>query len=157
MKHMYQYFLNCTLSNKLFLSPSSGCHFIWSHCCSINIVSDIIYRAKITWNKITKQYLGSTANTFKQRYRNHKSSFNNINKRHTTELANYIWNLTNKNTYYKPKWEVLNRIKSKFNTKFGCKLCNLENKEIDKSDKDTTLNIKSERQNICIHYQKYFF
>ena len=47
--------------------------------------------------------------------------------------------------------------KSKFNTKLGCRLYNLEKIETDKSDKTITLNKKSERQNICIHYQKYFF
>ena len=128
--------------------------------CPLNnecLVSNIIYKATVTSNKTTKQYIGSTGNTFKQRYRNHKSSFNNINKRHTTELANYIWNLKDNNTDYKIKWEILNRTKLKFNTKFGCKLCNLEKIEIEKSDKNVTLNKKSERQNICIHYQKYFF
>ena len=82
----------------------------------------------------TKQYLGSTGNTIKQRYRNHKSSFNKINKRHATELANYIWNLKdNNNTDYKIKWEVLNRTKSKFNTKFGCKLNNLKKNKINQT------------------------
>ena len=52
---------------------------------------------------------------------------------------------------------MLNRTKSKFNTKFGCRLCNLKKIEIDKSDKNITLNKKSERQNICIDYLKYFF
>ena len=45
----------------------------------------------------------STGNSFKQRYINHKSSFNNTNKRHTTELANYILNLKGNNTDYKIK------------------------------------------------------
>ena len=94
---------------------------------------------------------------FKERYRNHKSSFNNINKRHTTELANYIWNLKDNNTDFKIEWEILNRTKSKFNTKFGCRLCNLEKIQIDKTDKTKSLNKKSERQNICIHYKKFFF
>ena len=51
------------------------------------------YIFNITTDKIAKQYLGSMENTFKQKYRNNKSSFNNINKRHTTELSNYILNL----------------------------------------------------------------
>ena len=42
----------------------------------------------------------------------------------------------------------INQYKIKFNTKFGCKLCNLVKIEIDKSDKNITLNKKSERQNI---------
>ena len=128
--------------------------------CPLNnqcLISNIIYKATITTDKTTKQYLGSTGNTFKQRYRNHKSSFNNINKRHATELSNYIWNLKDNKTDFKIKWEILNRTKSKFNTKYGCKLCNLEKIEIDKSDKNITLNKKSERQNICIHYQKQFY
>ena len=76
----------------------------------------------------------------------------NIKKRHTTELANYIWNLKDNSTDYKIKWEVLNWTKPKFNTKFGCKLCNLEKIKIDKSDKYISLNKKNERQKICIHY-----
>ena len=38
------------------------------------------------YNKI---YLGLTSSTFKNRYSNHKASFN----RHNTELSNYIWKL----------------------------------------------------------------
>ena len=47
--------------------------------------------------------------------------------------------------------------KSKFNTKFGCKLCNLEKIEIDIPDENIALIKNSKRENICIHYQKYFF
>ena len=128
--------------------------------CPLNnqcLISNIIYKAVVISNKTTKHYVGSTGNTFKERYRNHKSSFNNINKRHTTELANYIWNLKDNNTDFKIEWEILNRTKSKFNTKFGCRLCNLEKIQIDKTDKTKSLNKKSERQNICIHYKKFFF
>ena len=53
--------------------------------------------------------------------------------------------------------EILNRTISKFNTKFGSRLSNLEKIEIVKSDMTITLNKKSERQNICIPYQNYFF
>ena len=37
--------------------------------------------------------MGSTGNSIKERYGNHKSSFNNIKKRHITELVNYAWDL----------------------------------------------------------------
>ena len=118
------------------------------------LISNIIYKATISTYKTTKQYLGSTGNSFKQRHRNHKSSFNNINKRHLTELSNYIWNLKDNKKDFKIKWKILNRTRQKFYTKYGCKLCNLEKKEINKSNKNITLNKKSERQNICIHYQR---
>ena len=65
--------------------------------------------------------------------------------------------LKDNNTDNKNKWEILNRRKLKLNTKFGRKLCNLKKIEIDKSDKNITLNKKSEIQDICIHYQKYVF
>ena len=39
-----------------------------------------IYKATVTSQKATKEYLGSMGNSFKQRFRNHKSSFNNTNK-----------------------------------------------------------------------------
>ena len=45
--------------------------------------------------------------------------------RHNTELSNCIWDLKENNTDFKIKLEMLNRTKSKFNIKSGCKLCNL--------------------------------
>ena len=51
------------------------------------------------------------------------------------------------NTDYKVKWKILNRTNSKFNIEFGCKLYKLEKIEINKTDKNITLNKKSERQN----------
>ena len=55
------------------------------------------------------------------------------------------------------KWEILSRTKSKFNSKFGCRICNLEKIQIDKTDKNKSINKKSERQSICIHYHKEIF
>ena len=114
--------------------------------CPLNnqcLISNLMYRAIVTTNNSTKQYVGSTGNTFKERYRNHKSSFNNKLKRHSTELSNYIWDLKEHNTDYNIRWELLNRTKSKFNIKFGCKLCNLEKIQINKTDKTKSLNKKA--------------
>jgi hypothetical protein len=41
--------------------------------------------------------VGLTENEFKTRYTNHKASFNNYEKRNSTELSKYIWNLKNNN------------------------------------------------------------
>ena len=71
----------------------------------------------MTTKTTTKQYLVYTGNIFKQRYRNHKSSLNKINKRHTIKLSNCIKNLKYNKIDFKIKWEILNRTKSKFNTK----------------------------------------
>ena len=40
--------------------------------------------------------------------------------------------------------------KTKFNYRNGCKLCNLENIEIDRVNKAVFLNKRNERQSLCI-------
>ena len=121
------------------------------------IISNIIYRAIVTSNKTAKHYVGSTGTTFKERYRNHKYSFNNINKRHTTKLANYIWDLKDNNTDFKIEWEILNWIRSKFNTQLGCRLCHLEKIQIDKTDKTKSLNKKKRTTKYLHTLLKVFF
>ena len=69
----------------------------------------MIYRATVKTNNITKFYGSSISTTFKNRYSNHKASFNNNFKRHNTELSNYIWELKNANKHYNLKWEILCR------------------------------------------------
>ena len=86
------------------------------------LVSNIIFRKTIKSNKAFKQYFGSTGKRFKQKYTNHKYSFGNVNKRHTTELAIYVSNLKDNNTVYKIDIEILNRTKPKPNTKVYCSL-----------------------------------
>ena len=49
---------------------------------------------------------------------------------------------------------VTKQDKSKFSTKFGCRFCNLEKIEIDKSDKTVTLSKKRDKPNKCFHCQK---
>ena len=58
----------------------------------------IIYKAtvKSTDNSKPKFYIGLTATKFKQRFYNHRSSFNNQNKKDATKLSGYIWQLKKK-------------------------------------------------------------
>ena len=77
------------------------------------LASNIIYKATITTNITIKFYIGSTTTTFKNRYNNHKASFNNKLERHNTELSNYIWELKETNTNYNLKSEILCRTKTK--------------------------------------------
>ena len=67
--------------------------------------------------------MGPMGKSFKQIYRNQKSSFSN--KRNTIKLANYICNLKDNNTDYKIEWEILNRTISKSSIEFGCQFSNL--------------------------------
>jgi hypothetical protein len=48
------------------------------------LTKDLVYQAKVKTkdNNDIKTYIGMTATTFKERYRNHKKSFNDINIAH---------------------------------------------------------------------------
>ena len=74
------------------------------HLDNYCLANNIIYQATIKTNNITKFYAGSTTTTFKNRYSNHKASFNNKLKRHNTELSNYTWELKDANKDCNSKW-----------------------------------------------------
>ena len=67
--------------------------------CPMNgfcLSKSVIYRATVTTdepNPNTETYIGLTKNEFKERYNGHKSTFNNSNKRNSTELSKHIWQL----------------------------------------------------------------
>ena len=116
----------------------------------------LVYRATIKSDREEKQYVGSAGNKFKERYNGHKSSFNNKKYRKSTVLANYIWDLKDNKIKYEIKWEIITRTRKKFNTKYGCALCNLEKIEILKMDETKALNKRSELHTKCPHYRKLF-
>ena len=52
---------------------------------------------------------------------------------------------------------MLNRTKSKFNTPFGCRFCDLEKIQIDKTDETKSLNKKNVKCKIYVYTTKSFF
>ena len=83
--------------------------------------SNLVYQAEIT----TKEgdhgiYIGTTGNTFKERYRGHKTSLKNESKAKTTELSKFYWILRNKGREPEIKWSVIKEIKSGHNPRKGC-------------------------------------
>jgi hypothetical protein len=61
------------------------------HC----LKNSLVYQAEVTTrdNGEIKHYVGMTANSFKERYRNHQKSFTNATYKNETELSKYIWKL----------------------------------------------------------------
>ena len=96
-----------------------------------NIIDNNQYSLQSNYNN-RQFYKGSTSTTFKNRYNNHKASFNNKLKRHNTELSNYIWELKETNTNYNLRWEILCKTKTKPKNNKTCHLCSLEKYEIEK-------------------------
>ena len=122
------------------------------------IFSNVIYKK----NRKNKQHNKNlhritTSTTFKDNCRNHKASFNNKQKRYSTELSNYLWQLKDKDKNYTLNWEILCRTKTKPNNNKTCKLCSLEKYEIEKTEKAISLNKRQERQQPCLHNQKIYF
>ena len=63
-----------------------------------------------------------TATTCKDRYRNHKKSFDDIKYKDNTELSKHIWNLKLNKKQYKINWSILSRSSL---VKTGGNSCNL--------------------------------
>ena len=71
---------NCNCRNKVNCPLQNNC-----------MLKNIVYRANVKTedeNNSSKSYIGVTENSFKTRYNNHKSSFNNIATSNATELSN---------------------------------------------------------------------
>ena len=54
--------------------------------------ANVIYRATVTTETTTETYVGLATN-FKERYRNHQTSFRHSKRRNETELSKYVCNL----------------------------------------------------------------
>ena len=72
--------------------------------------SNVIYQATVTTATTTETYVGLATN-FKERYRNHQSSFRRSNRRNETELSKYIWTLQDSKKAFHIKWKVLKKCK----------------------------------------------
>ena len=84
--------------------------------------SNVIYQATVTTATTTETYVGLATN-FKERYRNHQSSFRRSNRRNETELSKYIWTLQDSNKPFQIKWKVLKKCKAYSNISKKCNLC----------------------------------
>ena len=69
--------------------------------------TNVIYQATVTTETTTETYIGLATN-FKERYRNHQTSFRHLNRRNEAELSKYVWTLQDHKKSFKIKWTVLN-------------------------------------------------
>ena len=70
------------------------------------------YQATVKTQESTETYIGLTANEFKTRWRNHKTSFNNEKKKNDTELSKYVWQLKDRYQEYDIIWKIVARAKA---------------------------------------------
>ena len=115
----------------------------------------VVYKANIKTEASSISYIGQTANSFKERYRNHLSSFNHRKYENNTHLSKYIWSLKNKNMLYDIDWSIIANARSYNPNSQTCSLCQTEKVHILQADPRDILNKRNELMKRCIHSQKY--
>ena len=118
----------------------------------------VIYQATVKTINNTRAdetYIGLTENSFKTRYTNHKSSFNNQHKRHSTELSKYIWELKDKGISYSIAWKILTQARPYSTATGRCNLCLTEKYHIICKPNMASLNKRNELVSTCRHARKF--
>ena len=92
---------------------------------------------------------------FKERYRNHKTSFRHVNKRNSTELPKHVWKLKDAKTPFSIKWKVIKKCKPYNNITKKCNLCLYEKFVIICRKDLCSLNKRNELASSCPHRNRY--
>lgn len=121
------------------------------HCLS----SCIVYKAVVTGNDTEKIYYGTSEGPFKERFTNHKKSFNNRQYQNDSELSKYLWDLSDKRLPHSVKWSIAAKTSPYKCGSRRCDLCITEKSIIVRADPDTLLNKRSELVSKCRHRNKF--
>ena len=122
------------------------------------LVTNVVYEAHITTNDDPqgRDYIGLTEGTFKKRFTQHKSSFNNIDYSNKTSLSKYVWSLKNEEKEYKICWSSIDTAKAYNNGSNKCGLCLCEKLAILKGRNARLLNTRDELISKCRHENKFY-
>ena len=119
--------------------------------------TSLIYKATVTSIEAepkSETYVGLASNDFKERWRNHDTSFNNRKFSSSSELSKHIWKLKEKGTDYILEFQTIDRA-AKFNPQsWICNLCTLEKYYIVFKPEIVSLNVHNEINKPCIHKDK---
>ena len=120
-------------------------------------ITNIIYKAKITSNLRNYQekiYYGTSEGTLKQRYGNHKKSFNHEKHRTDTELSKEYWRLKELKAQPQVQFYILKRCPPTKRTGI-CYLCLNEKLFIIEHQGNDLLNQRNELISKCRHKIKF--
>ena len=139
--------------------PRGTCNCRDKSTCPLNgkCQSDnIVYSAQVKIdNRDTKSYIGSTENSFKTRYANHKCSFANKKYGNSTELSKCVWKIKESGHQYSINWSIIAHAAAYSNVTKRCNLCLTEKMFIISTNKSGFLNKRSELISKCRHENKY--
>ena len=71
----------------------------------------VVYKAEVMSTGMTASYIGIAANLFKERYTNHKLSFNNLKYEYNTSLSKHIWGLNKINEPFTISLSIVSKAK----------------------------------------------
>lgn len=140
--------------------PKIPCNCRVKNNCPLNgdcMSMSVVYKVSVKFEGVpTKFYIGSTSNSFKDRFYKHTHSFKNEFSGCSTTLSKYCWYM--KKTLKKDpilKWEIISRAPTyKAGSKF-CRLCNEEKFFIVSwKNSKNLLNKRLEVLNTCMHRRK---
>ena len=116
----------------------------------------IVYQAllHIPNNKVEK-YVGLTERKFKDRHKEHITSFEKRKLKSSTTLSKKVWNLKERGLPYEVKWKILRKAKPYQSGDSHCLLCLTEICIILFQPEEATLNSRSEVFNKCRHANKF--
>ena len=128
--------------------------------CPVNnqcLARGTIYEATVTTRDEESLYIGSSCDTFKSRYNQHNSDFNDAAKRGKTALAGKIHDLKDAGTPYTIRWKILHKHTiSERPAGRMCAVCNLERFAIAMADMNKCLNKRSELTSKCKHQKSCY-
>ena len=149
--------------NKKILNPKpienqKSCNCRKKTDCPLNgncLEKEVIYKCKVNApNSDSKHYIGLTANSFKQRWYGHNHTFRNEEKKKSTELSNYVWELQSRDISPNLNWEIIDHGRPYRNGSKQCNLCLTEKYHIITSDLNL-INKRSELISKCRHINKF--
>ena len=106
--------------------------------------TEIIYKASIHSNNVSRCYFGLNEGQFKTRYNNHIKSFKNSQYGQDTELAKYVWKLKDENKQFNITWEIAAHANAYMAGSKRCNLCLTDKFLIANGPRESLLNKKSE-------------
>ena len=84
------------IKGKVDKSPKKMCNCRVKNNCPLNgkcLSKSVVYKATVTSNNMSKEYIGLAGNTFKERFNNHSKSLRQKKYSKETELSKYVWDL----------------------------------------------------------------
>ena len=139
-------------------TTTKGCNCRNKDSCPLNgdcQKENIIYKATVTSEQITKYYYGLSEPPFKFRYNNHTASFRNKPKDKGTVLSKYIWQLKEGEKPYDITWSIAATAAPYRCGTRHCDLCITEKLVIAQADPATLLNKRTELVSKCRHMNKF--